>query len=270
MQSFQIAQAATHAAGSEGASGGGIRVGEHWSTTVGGMGLHVDTVVYTVIVMALVLVLFAALGASVNRVPSENSGHTGTLVEEIVGFCQKIVSDFCGPDTAPYLWYIGAIFLFILVANWLGLLPWKAWEVWVAAPLGHALHAPTPLVYEPPTADLNTTAGLAILSLIVYWIFGIQRNGLGGFLHHHWFAKPVVLFPLRVMEDFTRPLGLSLRLFANMTAGHVVGLVLLLLVPFVLPTVMLPMEMFVGAVQAFIFAALSAAYIGAATAQDHH
>jgi F-type H+-transporting ATPase subunit a len=105
---------------------------------------------------------------------------------------------------------------------------------------------------------------------VLYWYFGIKHGGIGGFLGHHWFAKPVALFPLRVLEDFTRPFSLALRLFANMTAGHLVGLVLLSLTFFVVPAVMLPLELFVGAVQAFIFAALSASYIGAAMADDHH
>jgi F-type H+-transporting ATPase subunit a len=276
LHSFQIAQAAAEstatgsAAGHAAESGGGITLGEHWLATVGGYHLHVDTVLYTAIVMALILIVFALLGSTVNRKPTEQSGATGTVIEEIVEFCQKIVRDFVGAHTTPYLWYIGAIFIFVLVANWLALLPWEAWKTWVGEPLAAQLHAPIPLVYEAPTGDLNTTAGLAILSLIMYWIYGIAKNGIGGFIHHHWFAKPVVLFPLRILEDFTRPLGLSLRLFANMTAGHVVGLVLLMLVPFILPAVMLPLEMFIGAVQAFIFATLSAAYIGAATAEDHH
>lgn len=276
MHSFQIAQAAAEAATgaaaehAEHASGGGIAIGEHWVKTVAGSHLHVDTVVYTAIVMVLILAIFATLGATVNRKPTEHSSPTGTVIEELVGFCQKIIRDFIGPNTTPYLWYIGAIFVFVLVANWLSLLPWHAWEVWAGEPLARALHAPHPLVYEAPTADLNTTAALAILSLVMYWAFGIAKNGVGGFIGHHWFAKPVFLFPLRVLEDVTRPLGLSLRLFANMTAGHVVGLVLLMLVPFVIPAVMLPLEMFIGAVQAFIFATLSASYIGAATAEEHH
>jgi F-type H+-transporting ATPase subunit a len=259
------------AEGGEHAVKGGIAVGEHWVHTIPGTGdLHVDTILYTVIIMVALLILFAILGRTINPVPSEKSGAVGTVLEGIVEFCQKIITDFIGPATAPYLWYVGAIFTFILTANWLSLLPWRAWELTVGENMALAVHAPHPLVYEAPTADINTTAALALISLVLYWFFGIKHNGIGGFLGHHWFAAPVALFPLRILEDITRPFSLALRLFANMTAGHLVGLVLLTLTFFVVPAIMLPLELFVGAVQAFIFAALSASYIGAAQAEHHH
>ncbi|MFN3430088.1 MAG: F0F1 ATP synthase subunit A [Candidatus Sericytochromatia bacterium] len=253
------------------ATEGGITVGEHWIQEIPGLGaLHVDTVGSTVIIMVALLIIFALLAKTINPVPTQQSGAVGTVIEGIVEFCQKIIHDFIGPRTAPYLWYVGAIFVFILTANWLSLLPWRAWELSVGNQLGHAFHAPHAISYHAPTADLNTTAALALISLVLYWYFGIKHGGIGGFLGHHWFAKPVALFPLRMLEDVTRPLSLALRLFANMTAGHMVGLVLLTLTFFVVPAIMLPLELFVGAVQAFIFAALSASYIGAAMADDHH
>jgi F-type H+-transporting ATPase subunit a len=231
--------------------------------------IHADTVVTSLIALVVLVAVFAALGKTVSPVPSQESGPAGRVIEFIVEFCEKIIHDFIGPNTAKYLWYVGSIFVFILTVNWFGLLPWFAWDQLAGEHLGESLKLGGALTYEAPTADINLTAALALLSLILYWVFGIAHGGVGGFLGHHWFAKPVALFPLRIMEDLTRPLSLALRLFANITAGHVVGLVLLFLVPWVIPTVMLPMELFVGAVQAFIFATLSASYIGAAVA-DHH
>jgi F-type H+-transporting ATPase subunit a len=111
---------------------------------------------------------------------------------------------------------------------------------------------------------------LALITLVLYWYFGIASNGLSGFLGHHWFDKPIGLFPLRMLEDVTRPLSLALRLFANLTAGHVLGLVLLALTYFVIPAIILPLELFVGAIQAFVFTVLSAAYIGTAAARHSH
>lgn len=277
MTPFLIAQdpthgaeaAADHGAGSA-ASGGGITIGEHIQANIGIGVVNADTIVYSFIVMAVILVVAAALARTLNTVPSEKSGPVGSIIEGIVEFCQKIIRDFIGPNTVPYLWFIGSIFIFILVANWLSLLPWKAWEAAAGYSLGHGLGLHHALTYHAPTADLNLTAGLALLSLVIYWFYGIKHNGIGKFIGHHWFAKPALLFPLRMLEDLTRPVSLALRLFANMTAGHVVGLVLLMLVPFVVPAVMLPLELFIGAVQAFIFATLSASYIGAAVAEDHH
>jgi len=124
------------------------------------------------------------------------------------------------------------------------------------------------------------TLAMALVTLVMYWYFGIKHNGLDGFIKHHWFDLPEVdnpfikafLYPLliflRMLEDVTRPVSLALRLFANITAGHIVGMVLLLLTFVAVPAVMLPLELFVGAIQAFVFSVLSAAYIGQAAA-DH-
>lgn len=253
------------------AGGGGLSIGEHWKETITGLGtVNVDTVLYGGLVMLLLLITFGLLGRTVSAIPTEKSGAVGSLLETIVEFTQKMIYDFIGPAVKPYLWFIGSIFVFILASNWLALLPWKAWEMFAGASLGHMLGAPHALVYEAPTADLNLTLALALITLVMYWFFGISHNGLTGFLGHHWFDSPAALFPLRMLEDVTRPLSLALRLFANMTAGHVIGLVLLMLTYVVIPAVMLPLELFVGAVQAFVFAVLSASYIGTAAADHSH
>jgi F-type H+-transporting ATPase subunit a len=251
--------------------GGGLTIGEHWKENFAGLGsVNVDTVLYGAIVMVLLLIVFGLLGRTVNHLPGERPNAVATVLEGIVEFCQKMIHDFIGPSVKPYLWFVGSLFVFILAANWLALLPWKAWEMFVGHNLGNALGAPHALVYEAPTADLNTTLAMAFITLVMYWFFGIKHNGVSGFLGHHWFDKPVALFPLRMLEDVTRPLSLALRLFANMTAGHVIGLVLLMLTYVVIPAVMLPLELFVGAVQAFVFAVLSASYIGTAAADHSH
>ena len=249
----------------------GITLGQHWVQSVPGVGtFHVDTVIYAGLVMLTLLAVFGVLARTLSPEPHEDPNGIGSVIELLVEFCLKIVRDFIGVDAKPYLWYIGSIFMFILASNWLALLPWKAWEIWIGHPLGVLLGAPHPLVYEAPTADLNMTLAMALVTLVLYWYFGVLHNGATGFLAHHWFAKPALLAPLRMLEDVTRPLSLALRLFANMTAGHVIGLVLLMLTYFVVPSLLLPLELFVGAIQAFVFAVLSASYIGTAVADHSH
>ncbi|MEB3285708.1 MAG: F0F1 ATP synthase subunit A [Candidatus Sericytochromatia bacterium] len=261
------AQATSHGGG----HGGGELIASHWQETIPGWGVfHVDTVLYGGIVMLALLLVFGTLGRAVSAIPDEQSGYVGTVLEEVVGFCQGLIRDYISPSVTPYLWFLGSVFLFILTSNWLALLPWKAWEMLAGEKLAHAMGLPHALAYHAPTADLNTTLALALISLVMYWYFGIASNGLTGFLSHHWFDKPIGLFPLRMLEDVTRPMSLALRLFANMTAGHVLGLVLLALTYFVIPVIVLPLELFVGAIQAFVFTVLSAAYIGTAAAQHSH
>lgn len=265
--SAQAAEAPAEAGGH--AAEGGIQLGVHWTATTPWGLLHVDTILYTVLVMLLCLVMFGALGQAVKLRPQPERLKRASAVEWLIEFIQKILDDFVGHGASKYLWYIGSIFVFILVANWLALLPWRAWELGgVGDALAKVLGTPHALVYEAPTADINTTAALALLSLVMYWVAGIAKHGIVGFLGHHWFAKPWPLFPLRMLEDVTRPLSLALRLFANIVAGHVVGLVLLGMA-LIGAAVLLPLELFVGAIQAFIFATLSASYIGGAVQENH-
>lgn len=213
--------------------------------------VHVDTVVYTWVVMAILLVAGFVASRGLSRVPSGGQ----TVAEMVVEFAQGIVKSFIGPEVVPYLWFIGALFVFILGANWLGVLPWQGLA---------QLHLP---MYEPPTADINTTAGFALISFFTYFVFGFAHKGLSYFKHYvtpKWF-----MLPFLIVEDVSRPLSLALRLFANITSGHVIIAVLLLLLPFFVPAPLMGFEIFVGAIQAFIFAALSATYIGAAISSEH-
>ncbi len=218
--------------------------------------VHADTIMWTWVIMALLLIVGALAARGMSRVP--NGGQSVT--ETLVGFAQNLVKNFIGPSVAPYLWYIGSVFLFILAANWLGILPWK---VLGAGPL-HDLHI---IHYEAPTGDINTTAAFALLTFVAFYYFGFAHKGIGYL--KHYFSPQWWLFPFLVIEDVAKPLSLALRLFSNVTAGHVIIAVLLLLAPWFIPMPLMGLEIFVGAVQAFIFAALSASYIGAAISHDH-
>jgi F-type H+-transporting ATPase subunit a len=123
-----------------------------------------------------------------------------------------------------------------------------------------------------PTNDINTTAGLALLTSIMYFVAGISRRGLSYF--KKYIEPTPVLLPINVLEDFTKPLSLSFRLFGNILAEELVIAVLVLLVPLLIPVPVMILFLFTGAIQALIFATLSAAYIGEALeghgGGDHH
>jgi F-type H+-transporting ATPase subunit a len=123
-----------------------------------------------------------------------------------------------------------------------------------------------------PTNDINTTAGLALLTSIMYFVAGISKRGLSYF--KKYIEPTPVLLPINVLEDFTKPLSLSFRLFGNILAEELVIAVLVLLVPLLIPVPVMILFLFTGAIQALIFATLSAAYIGEALeghgGGDHH
>jgi F-type H+-transporting ATPase subunit a len=142
---------------------------------------------------------------------------------------------------------IGTLFLFIFVANWLGaLVPWKL----IKLPEGEL---------AAPTNDINTTAALSLLTSISYFYGGLKVKGLGFFARY---IAPVPIFlPINILEDFTKPLSLSFRLFGNILADEIVVSVLCLLVPLLVPLPVMVLGLFASSVQALVFSTLSAAYI---------
>merc|ERR1712010_109691 len=151
--------------------------------------------------------------------------------------------------------FIGTVFLFIFVSNWSGaLLPWRVIEL----PNGEL---------GAPTNDINTTAALALLTSIAYFYAGIAKKGIGYFARY--IEPAAFLLPINVLEDFTKPLSLTFRLFGNILADELVVGVLLSLVPLFVPVPIMLLGLFTSAIQALVFATLAGAYIGEAL-EDHH
>jgi F-type H+-transporting ATPase subunit a len=151
--------------------------------------------------------------------------------------------------------FLGTLFLFIFVSNWSGaLVPWRIFEI----PNGEL---------GAPTNDINTTVALALLTSTAYFYAGLTKKGLNYFGRY---VQPTpILFPINVLEDFTKPLSLSFRLFGNILADELVVAVLITLVPLVIPIPLIFLGLFTSAIQALIFATLAGAYIGEAL-EDHH
>merc|ERR1712228_727912 len=150
---------------------------------------------------------------------------------------------------------VGTIFLFIFVSNWSGaLLPWRVIEL----PSGEL---------AAPTNDINTTAALALLTSVAYFYAGIRKKGLGYFSRY---VEPAAfLLPINVLEDFTKPLSLTFRLFGNILADELVVGVLVALVPLRVPIALILLGLFTSAIQALVFSTLARAYIGEAVEEQH-
>lgn len=244
------ANAVGHAA--EAAHQGGIGTHPFWH--IGGYTVHADTLIATWVVMAILVVIALIAGNNLQRVPNRMQSFFEGIVEAV----ESIVHGQIGPNTSLFLSYIGTIFLFVLVSNWSAFLPsFALFQI-----LGvHSMHE-----LAPPTSDLNTTAALALIAMASYFIFGIRAKGLGYFKHYltpHW-----AMFPLHLLEDFTRPMSLTFRLFGNIMGEHIVATILLSLAPFIVPVPMMLLGALFGLIQAYIFATLTAFYIGTAV-QDH-
>jgi len=171
--------------------------------------------------------------------------------EMTLGFTSDIAKNNLGESFyRPWVPYVTTIFLFIFGSNWSGaLVPWKL----LALPEGEL---------AAPTNNINTTVALSLLTSIAYFGGGLVKKGLGYFARY---VKPTpILLPINILEDFTKPLSLSFRLFGNVLADELTVAVLTFLVPFVVPLPIMALGIFAGSIQALIFATLASAYIAEA------
>ncbi|KAL6557786.1 hypothetical protein OROMI_018136 [Orobanche minor] len=133
------------------------------------------------------------------------------------------------------------------IQNFRALLPWKIIEL----PHGEL---------AAPTNDINTTFALALLTSMAYFYAVLNKSGLSYF--GKYIQPTPILLPINILEDFTKPLSLSFRLFGNILADELVVVVLVSLVPSVVPIPVMFLGLFTSGIQALIFATLAAAYIG--------
>jgi F-type H+-transporting ATPase subunit a len=234
-----------------------------------------DHIFYTWIAMALLVVVSFVASRSIQMVPRGTQNFMEVVVEQFT----TLLDDVIGHGGRRFLPLIGTLGLFILVSNLLGLVPGMV----------------------APTGNLNTTAACALIVFFYYHYVGIRTQGLGNYLKH--FAGPVpalapLMFPIEVVSHFARALSLSLRLFGNMAAGHILlaiiflltgldgllgwafsgslsGLVMglpggAILIAFT-TGFLLPLKILVAFLQAFIFCMLSMLYLaGAVEEAEHH
>jgi F-type H+-transporting ATPase subunit a len=229
-----------------------LEVGKHFYWEVFGYSLHGQ------VFLVSWLVIFLVVGASVlgtSAITEVPRGLWQNAMEAVVEYVQNIAKSQIGKDFKEWVPFIGSLFLFIFVSNWLGaLVPWKL------------IHLPEGEL-AAPTNDINTTISLALLTSATYFYGGIKKKG---FSYFGKYLQPTpILLPINILEDFTKPLSLSFRLFGNILADELTISVLTLLVPILIPLPIMILGLFAGSIQALIFATLAAAYIGESV-EGHH
>jgi len=164
------------------------------------------------------------------------------LLEIVVTGIEQQIKDVGLRDPQKYMGFLGTLFLFVALASLCIVIPG----------------------YEPPTASLSTTAALALCVFIAVPLFGIEEQGLRGYLKSY-IEPTVIMLPFNVISEFSRTLALAVRLFGNMMSGTMIIAILLTITPFVFPIFMSALGLLTGMVQAYIFSILAAVYIAAAT-----
>jgi len=164
------------------------------------------------------------------------------LLEIIVTAIEKQIEEVGLPHPEKYLGFLGTLFLFVALAAVCTVIPG----------------------YSPPTGSLSTTAALALCVFVAVPMFGIEQQGLGGYLKTY--VQPtVIMLPFNLISELSRTLALAVRLFGNMMSGAMIIAILLTITPYVFPLVMTLLGLLTGMVQAYIFTILAAVYIAAAT-----
>lgn len=229
-----------------------LEVGKQFYWHIGNLELHGQVFLVSWFVIGVLVVASFLATRNIEMVP----GGTQNLMEYALEFIRDLAKTQIGEkEYRPWVPFIGTLFLFIFVSNWSGaLLPWRL----VHLPEGEL---------TAPTSDINTTIALALLTSLAYFYAGFRKKGLGYFGNY---VQPVpFMLPFKIIEDFTKPLSLSFRLFGNILADELVVGVLVLLVPLFIPLPVMALGLFTSAIQALIFATLAASYIGEAM-EEHH
>ncbi len=188
-----------------------------------------DTVISTWIMMALIL----ALVLVARRWMPE-------ALEMFIDFVSDMVSDMLGRSAEPFLPFLGALMLFLLLANNLGLLPFLA----------------------TPTKDINTPLAMALVVFFAVHYFGVREKGVWGYLKS--LATPIFVFPLEMIGQLSRTMSLTLRLFGNVISSEFIVAVMFSLVQPIVPLPMMLLGTISGVFQAYIFAILASSYIASA------
>jgi F-type H+-transporting ATPase subunit a len=221
-----------------------LEVGHHFLWQLGSLKIHGQVFLTSWFVIGILVIASLAATRNAQKIPRGIQN----LMEYALEFIRDLAKNQLGEkEYRPWVPFIGTLFLFIFVSNWSGaLIPWKL----IKLPSGEL---------AAPTNDINTTVALALLTSLAYFYAGFSKRGLGYF--KKYIEPTPVLLPIAILEDFTKPLSLSFRLFGNILADELVVAVLVLLVPLFVPLPVMALGLFTSAIQALVFATLAGAYI---------
>jgi F-type H+-transporting ATPase subunit a len=220
-----------------------LEVGHHHTAQLFGLTWNVDTIWSSVV--AGLIVFFLGLYMA-RRATSGRPSKLQLAFETIVDAIEKQVKSSMG-DVAPFVVPLAlALFLYILTANWLALIPSEGY-------------------LEPPSADINFTLALGLLVIIWVHVSHIKQKGWKRYFAHYKHGVPFIAPFLNAIEEAVKPFTLALRLFGNVFAGTVmIGIIALLPASVLwLPNVLWKgVDLLVAVIQAFIFALLTILYFG--------
>lgn len=226
---------------------GGHEIGSHKVAQFLGYTFNMDTLYMTWLAMAVVIVIAVLAVRRLETIPRGWQNVFEMAIEAIGSQVEATI----GPNSKKVAPLLITLFIFLLVSNWLGLVPG----------------------FTSPTNDLNTTLGLALMIIGFVHVLGLGHKGFKAHFGHFFQPNPLFL-PINIVEEVARPITLSFRLFGNIMAGEIL-LILIASMPiyYLEPlwgTTWLIFSVVVGIIQAFIFTMLSTSYLSNALKDEHH
>lgn len=233
-----------------------------------------NTIVNAWLAIVIFLIIGLAVRATIKLRPGKLQNFFEYILELLMGYFDQVTGD--RRRTVRFLPIVGSVFFFILLSNWLGLLPGTG-----SITLGHNF------LLRPANTDLNLTLAMALSAVLSSHIFGFITVGvaahIGKFLQIKNFLQsfqhgPIAVFQavmegavglIEIISEAAKVLSLSLRLFGNIFAGEVLISVISALVAFLVPTPFMLLELLIGLIQAAVFAMLTLVYLSVATMEPH-
>jgi F-type H+-transporting ATPase subunit a len=240
-----------------------IEVGHHETAKWFGLTVNTDTVYATAIAAVIVIALAFFLRAKVTS--SDVPNGVQLFFEAITVQMRNQIETTIGLRIAPFVLPLAVtLFVFILIANWLSVLP-----------VQYTKDGTTHELLKPPASDINFVLALALFVFVGYHAAGIWRRGIVGYPVKLFKGHVAFLAPINLVEEIAKPISLSLRLFGNMFAGGILVALIALFPPYIMwapNAIWKSFDLFVGAIQAFIFALLTILYFSQSMEleEEHH
>ncbi|HEX3979628.1 MAG TPA: F0F1 ATP synthase subunit A [Acidimicrobiales bacterium] len=237
-------------------AGGTITIGDHRGVVhIPGLGTVDLDVVWTSAIAAAVIITLGLL--MVRKVTSGVPGKLQLFWETVTEQVTDLTDSAIGPQGRKFVGLGVTIFFFILFCNWIAFIP-----------------TGDPGWFPPPTSDVNLPLAMAVVVVALLHYQSIKARGLKKYFKHY--ATPYgVMTPINVIEEITKPITLTFRLFGNIFSGLLMISVIVTLLPVYASWIGLVIwkpfdELFIGAIQAFIFALLTIIYLGLGMSTDEH
>ena len=204
-----------------------------------------DHVVAAAIVFGILALLGFLIKSKLNIIPDRLQQVIEVTVQSLLDMLEENI----GAEGRKYLPLIGTLAFFIFLSNFLGMVP----------------------SFSAATGNFNTTVACALIVFIYYNFQGVKENGVG-YLKH--FAGPVpflapLMLPIEIVSHIARPFSLSVRLYGNISAEHLIALIFYGMLPYLLPVPLMIIGLFAAVLQTYIFIMLTQIYIAGAIAHEH-